>query len=111
MSTTFRSPLPLDVRPQHGEFHGSILGLEEVEKPLVLRKLIDTCLLARDINVIDGVDLSDNRRFYADDPCSNLIESVELQRSLIVVAPHQISFKRALIAHNVFSASSRCHSK
>jgi hypothetical protein len=37
-------------------------------------------LLASGIMVVDGEDLPERRRFYADDPWGNRIEFVEMQR-------------------------------
>jgi catechol 2,3-dioxygenase-like lactoylglutathione lyase family enzyme len=99
------------------EFYGSILGLQEIKKPLVLptrggcwfqcdnqqvhigvepdfhpsKKAhpaflvfsldeLRQTLLARGINVVEGEDLPERRRFYADDPWGNRIEFVEMQR-------------------------------
>ncbi len=36
--------------------------------------------VARGISVVDGEDLPDRRRFFADDPWGNRIEFVEMQR-------------------------------
>ena len=99
------------------EFYGSILGLQEIKKPLVLRtrggcwfqcdkqqvhigvepdfhpsKKAHTAflvfsldelrqtLLDRGINVVEGEDPPERRRFYADDPWGNRIEFAEMQR-------------------------------
>jgi hypothetical protein len=37
-------------------------------------------LLARGVHVVDGENLPERRRFYADDPWGNRIEFVEMQR-------------------------------
>jgi catechol 2,3-dioxygenase-like lactoylglutathione lyase family enzyme len=108
---------PSGCEPAAREFYGSMLGLEEIDKPLVLltrggrwfqcdkqqvhigvepegqpaRKThlafvvfsldeLRQTLLARGINVVDGEDLPERRRSYADDPWGNRIEFVELQR-------------------------------
>ena len=99
------------------EFYGSILGLQEVEKPWVLRTRggcwfqcdqqqvhigvepgfrpatkahpafvvfsldeLRQTLVARGINVVDGEDLPERRRFFADDPWGNRIEFIEMLR-------------------------------
>ncbi|HYT22218.1 MAG TPA: VOC family protein [Candidatus Polarisedimenticolia bacterium] len=97
------------------EFYGSILGLQEVEKPLALHARggcwfqcdkqqvhigvepgfhpakkahpafvvfsldeLQQALLARGIGVVDGEDLPERRRFFANDPWGKRIEFVEL---------------------------------
>ena len=77
------------------EFYGSILGVQEVEKPLALHARakkahpafvvfsldeLQQALLARGIRVVDGEDLPERRRFFANDPWGNRIEFVEMQR-------------------------------
>ena len=108
---------PQGCEPAAREFYGSILGLEEVEKPLALRARggcwfqcdkqqvhigvergfhpakkahpafvvfsldeLRQTLLARGISVVDGEDLPERRRFFANDPWGNRIEFVEMQR-------------------------------
>jgi catechol 2,3-dioxygenase-like lactoylglutathione lyase family enzyme len=108
---------PEGCEPAAREFYGSILGLQEVEKPLALRARggcwfqcdkqqvhigvergfhpakkahpafvvfsldeLRQTLLARGISVVDGEDLPERRRFFADDPWGNRIEFVEMQR-------------------------------
>jgi catechol 2,3-dioxygenase-like lactoylglutathione lyase family enzyme len=108
---------PEGCEPAARKFYGSILGLQEVEKPLALRMRggcwfqcdeqqvhigvepdfhppqkahpafvvfsldeLRQTLLASGIMVVDGEDLPERRRFYADDPWGNRIEFVEMQR-------------------------------
>ena len=108
---------PEGCEPAARVFYGSILGLQEVEKPLALRARggcwfqcdkqqvhigvergfhpakkahpafvvfsldeLRQTLLARGINVVDGEDLPERRRFFANDPWGNRIEFVEMQR-------------------------------
>jgi len=99
------------------EFYGSILGLQEIKKPLVLRTRggcwfqcdqqqvhigvepgfrpakkahpafvvysldeLRQTFLARGIHVVDGENLPERRRFFADDPWGNRIEFIEMPR-------------------------------
>jgi catechol 2,3-dioxygenase-like lactoylglutathione lyase family enzyme len=108
---------PEGCEPAAREFYGSILGLQEVEKPLALRARggcwfqcdkqqvhigverdfhpakkahpafvvfsldeLRQTLLARGISVVDGEDLPERSRFFANDPWGNRIEFVEMQR-------------------------------
>jgi hypothetical protein len=61
-------------------------------------------LLARGINVVEGEDLPERRRFYADDPWGNHIEFVEMQRYVGKTDPGK--FPRSLIAHNICNIAS-----
>ena len=108
---------PQGCEPAAREFYGSILGLQEVEKPLALRARggcwfqcdkqqvhigvepgfhpakkahpafvvfsldeLRQALLAGGISVVDGEDLPERRRFFANDPWGNRIEFVAMQR-------------------------------
>jgi len=108
---------PEGCEPAAREFYGSILGLQEVEKPWALRARggcwfqcdkqhvhigvepsfhpakkahpafvafsldeLRQTLLARGISVVDGEDLPERRRFFANDPWGNRIEFVEMLR-------------------------------
>ena len=108
---------PQGCEPAAREFYGSILGLQEVEKPLALRARggcwfqcdkqqvqigvepgfhpakkahpafvvfsldeLRQALLAGGISVVDGEDLPERRRFFANDPWGNGIEFVAMQR-------------------------------